>query len=435
MTDENKNIGNNQEENQNRQECNKKWWKNVGLKPIYGIFCVLIGFILYYNIAAESNIVYNFLKYTYEINSRNTCKIDKIFTKKSNNINILENNILNNIDIEYIKVKSMNIPRYLPTLISLKNGKILVYGSEDTFNTYPKLKQQKYNPQYTYPEIFDIKTKSFKTLPILKYKLGDIYYELKDGNLLFFDDFQVTLFDIKNETFRKFAEGIKEIKETKRNANPSFCNIYLIPYSDNFIFISSIGTKKNYDKINVNYEIEWLIKYNIKSKTYKKIDFKKPVNFTNYIVINKQVIFISEKSSDIYIYNIELNKFIKKGSLIFKEKEISLRKVSNNQVLVLSHFNKKPIQMITLSPFKVETLSNINLLATDFYNSKYGCILTNNYLIFSSGLIFDKTNNNFIQGFNPREKGCIAKLSDELFLIVGTDQIKIPTRTAIIIKI
>ncbi len=33
MTDENKNIENNREENQNRQECNKKWWKNVGFKP------------------------------------------------------------------------------------------------------------------------------------------------------------------------------------------------------------------------------------------------------------------------------------------------------------------------------------------------------------------------------------------------------------------
>ena len=33
MSDENKNIENNQEENQNRQECNKIWWKNVGLKP------------------------------------------------------------------------------------------------------------------------------------------------------------------------------------------------------------------------------------------------------------------------------------------------------------------------------------------------------------------------------------------------------------------
>ena len=31
MSDENKNIENNQEENQNRQECNKIWWKNVGL--------------------------------------------------------------------------------------------------------------------------------------------------------------------------------------------------------------------------------------------------------------------------------------------------------------------------------------------------------------------------------------------------------------------
>ena len=35
MSDENKNIGNNQEENQNREECNKKWWKNVGLIEVY----------------------------------------------------------------------------------------------------------------------------------------------------------------------------------------------------------------------------------------------------------------------------------------------------------------------------------------------------------------------------------------------------------------
>ena len=28
MTDENKNIENNQEEKQNREECNKSWWKS-----------------------------------------------------------------------------------------------------------------------------------------------------------------------------------------------------------------------------------------------------------------------------------------------------------------------------------------------------------------------------------------------------------------------
>ncbi len=32
MTDENKE--NNQEENQNRQECNKIWWKNVGFYEV-----------------------------------------------------------------------------------------------------------------------------------------------------------------------------------------------------------------------------------------------------------------------------------------------------------------------------------------------------------------------------------------------------------------
>ena len=32
----NENIGNNQEENQNREECNKKWWKKLfGFNPTY----------------------------------------------------------------------------------------------------------------------------------------------------------------------------------------------------------------------------------------------------------------------------------------------------------------------------------------------------------------------------------------------------------------
>ena len=50
MSEENKNIENNQEENQNRQECNKIWWKNVGLKPAYSliVFFVLVFLAIYY---------------------------------------------------------------------------------------------------------------------------------------------------------------------------------------------------------------------------------------------------------------------------------------------------------------------------------------------------------------------------------------------------
>ena len=45
MCDENKNIENNQEENQNREECNKKWWKKLlGLNPTYK--CCLILFLI-----------------------------------------------------------------------------------------------------------------------------------------------------------------------------------------------------------------------------------------------------------------------------------------------------------------------------------------------------------------------------------------------------
>ena len=58
MSDENKNIENKQEENQNRQECNKIWWKNVGLKPAYSliVFFVLVFLAIYY--IYENNIFF-----------------------------------------------------------------------------------------------------------------------------------------------------------------------------------------------------------------------------------------------------------------------------------------------------------------------------------------------------------------------------------------
>ena len=40
MTDENKNIENNQEEKQNKPEGNKSWWKNCWVKTQPTVFCV-----------------------------------------------------------------------------------------------------------------------------------------------------------------------------------------------------------------------------------------------------------------------------------------------------------------------------------------------------------------------------------------------------------
>ena len=50
MSKENKNIENNQEENQNREECNKKWWKNVGLKPTLQALKLILLIYKYINI-------------------------------------------------------------------------------------------------------------------------------------------------------------------------------------------------------------------------------------------------------------------------------------------------------------------------------------------------------------------------------------------------
>ncbi len=44
MTDENKNIENNQEENQNKPEGNKSWWKNCWVNDLYPLNrTILVG--------------------------------------------------------------------------------------------------------------------------------------------------------------------------------------------------------------------------------------------------------------------------------------------------------------------------------------------------------------------------------------------------------
>lgn len=403
------------ENNGNKQNIeqeteNKSWLRNCWVKTqptvLLRLFCVIFCFILIFVLIVIS-----------------------LF------INLEKNQKLDSKKIAHVKVKQMNVERYLPFLITLKNGKVLIYDGEDTLNIYRHLKEQKYNSKYTYPEIFNPKTKSFKKLPILGYKLGQIYYELKNGNLLFFNDCQVTLFDINNEKFQKISDGISEIKETKKIANPLMFNLDLVPYSDNYIFISTIGTRLNDYTHKNKTEPEWIIKYNLITNEYEKVDIETKAKFIKSIVISKkEILFISEKDKEIYIYDTELNKFYKKGELLFKDNIISLRKVSNNKILILSPAGKQPSQMITLSPFKVDVLEKFNIPEKVFYLNRNGDIQTNDYLIFSSGLMFDKQNNKFEQVFIPQKQGCITKLDDEQFLIVGSSEIKIPTKTAEIIK-
>ena len=72
MTDENKNIENNREENQNKTKCNKKWWKKLlGLNQTYGLWTLKqFLFDKVYIFSFIATVVYAFLFYivsTHEI--------------------------------------------------------------------------------------------------------------------------------------------------------------------------------------------------------------------------------------------------------------------------------------------------------------------------------------------------------------------------------
>ena len=72
MTDENKNVENNREENLNRQECNRSWWKKLlGLNQTYGLWTLKqFLFDKVYIFSFIATVVYAFLFYivsTHEI--------------------------------------------------------------------------------------------------------------------------------------------------------------------------------------------------------------------------------------------------------------------------------------------------------------------------------------------------------------------------------
>ena len=117
MSDENKNIGNNQEENQNREEYNKKWWKNVGLKPnlklqinykkiilfLFGFLCICFSVISLFNLLSNYYVnkgnfhsAYNIQKRLYSITNKfvlNYTVIPLYFLNNIANIDFSSGNI------------------------------------------------------------------------------------------------------------------------------------------------------------------------------------------------------------------------------------------------------------------------------------------------------------------------------------------------------
>ena len=140
MSDENKNIETNQEENQNREEYNKKWWKKLlGLKPTYRL--LFICFLL---------LVFSIVTIV-------------IFNKK-NNANVKDTKY------KFTKIGKTNSMYHNGSndVFAIGDNKYIIFGAEN------KTRMEKYSTipfpeKLVHIEIFDYTTKKIKevTPPIL----------------------------------------------------------------------------------------------------------------------------------------------------------------------------------------------------------------------------------------------------------------------------
>ncbi len=216
MTDENKNIENNQDENQNRQECNKKWWKNVGLKPAYSliVFFVLVFLAIYY--IYENNI----FKFRHNVFVKGPkmhfYHNGPAVLMNDGNILVIGGDTKQAEIYDYKKNKfvltkgEMNYKRkYGATATTLENGNILITGGSYFIkNDKGQIKKE---VVFDSAEIYNPQTQNFTPISKMSFpRTRHIAIPIENGNVLIFDGqdkrektvHEIEEFDIKTNTFK-----------------------------------------------------------------------------------------------------------------------------------------------------------------------------------------------------------------------------------------
>ena len=216
MTDENKNIENNQDENQNRQECNKKWWKNVGLKPAYSliVFFVLVFLAIYY--IYENNI----FKFRHNVFIKGPkmhfYHNGPAVLMNDGNVLVIGGDTKQAEIYDYKKNKfvltkgEMNYKRkYGATATTLENGNILITGGSYFIkNDKGQIKKE---VVFDSAEIYNPQTQNFTPISKMSFpRTRHIAIPIENGNVLIFDGqdkrektvHEIEEFDIKTNTFK-----------------------------------------------------------------------------------------------------------------------------------------------------------------------------------------------------------------------------------------
>ena len=408
MTDENKNIENNQEENQNKLEGNKSWWKKLLTLLTILFFCMLFS-------ELNINKIFNIKKY------EDTPKVEEGEWETIDNTGI--------------------IPREFPAAHLLPDGNILIVGgSSETFRNWPMYIGNQSGEIPDIAEIYNPTTKKvIKIIPLPDKRYSHFSsISLKNGDVFISGGTDYNYMPPNFHNTAKIFDAKKYIfKDVKPMAYKTANHNSILLDNGHILILRCISNFKKKD--NSNYQI-----YDPNKNNYyytKNIPHAAWVN-TNWMKLNNGNILIFSGRS--YIYDVKKNTFEKttqnfpigvgdtfvsisdneylsldyKGTyttgFVFKIKEQQKIPVDNKIDRVWNYPHEKPI----LVPLKN---GNVLILGIDEYKKKKKKI--RHYK--NTAYIYNREKNIFYEIYPPRYsfdfKPAVIQLKNGDIMFIGGD--------------
>ena len=451
MSDENKNIENKQEENQNRQECNKSWWKKFcGLKltsvqqnkifvkvqnkgkkqKIFIIILVIFStFLIVNNLYVSEMIRFKKIFSTNKtnINDNNIYIVGNDKYLVLNDSNKIENKYYNNFNYfseyeEKIKNRTIVKWKYKEIKNNWFNKFFEQYDVNNNSNNISKYREVFCEPQgvkinaekiFIYEKNHDPMLISIqKSVLLSNFDIKTIKYEflrnsdnigelgtlnLKRGNnIIFFNHDNTILFDSEKKSFKKVSNGIPELKDKKT---------ILLDYSDNLVYIATLNVI-DYKKGNLNktcvekneqknfFIFDSLIKFDLETYKYEKKDIKNSPKIAGYNAFsNTEFLFIGYEDTNMYLYDVIKNEF--------KLINIGLK---NEEEIIIAKYNSKNFLLIPYNSYYEKVVSNKSLYIINrdnfqktevenifpIVNTTSSVVaVVDNKVIFVNGIVFD----------------------------------------------
>ena len=375
MTDENKNIENNREENQNKTKCNKKWWKKLlVLASTYGlVFVTLISIIVFYVNQPRLKIP----RYNHSAVVLNDGKIliTGGETKYSGEVVILDTAEIydpKNNKVELIKAK-MNSKRTTHASVLLPNGDVLIIGGDKDKKSI---------------EIYRTKEQKFEFLTQMK---EEKYYVraalIDDSRVLIIDGYtnNLDLYDIKHNILRNISKPKRSVRE----------KVNFITIGSNVFFaVGAIKTSPHSEESNDTVMYVYDINKNkLKEIQKKQSGYDKNICVYNSIFSIKDIlVHVCSSPRSIYAekYDILTDKFYDRTNFIdsymYQKGYQPINIIGQDRVLLLGSYNI--IDYFDFNLFYDLRTNSISLIKSKKYKSysyRNSISNINNKVIFIGG--------------------------------------------------